>query len=56
MADLGQRAEIVVGIQKRSKACFLARNHRTQNDLVKVQAQGLAAADVAVLYTRVCAK
>jgi hypothetical protein len=38
MANLGQRAEIVMGIQKRSKACFLARNHRAQNDIVKVQA------------------
>jgi len=56
LAYLGQRAEIVMGIQKRSKACFLARNHRAQNDLAKVQAQGLAATDVAVLYTRVCAK
>ena len=56
MANLGQRAEIVMGIQKRSKACFLARNHGTQNDLAKVQAQGLAATDVAVLYTPVCAK
>jgi hypothetical protein len=45
-----------MGIQKRSKACFLARHHGAQNDLAKVQVQRLAATNIIMLYTRFCAQ
>jgi hypothetical protein len=55
VANLGKRSEVMMGLKKRLKACFLRYRHRPKDDLAKVHAQRPWLLGVDVRYTLACA-